>query len=315
MAGDRHQQLGSATPGPDGVTTNENTAAFVISGSDPAGFSVDRECTLDDIVPFDCFDTLGPLPDGPHELTVVGRTDDGRQAPAVTYDWTVDATPPTVVAPRLPKTTLGGPLSVHWSATDAGIGVSHHQGAVWLARADGTTFGWTTPVEWTALGTPRFETSGPAAGETLCIAVRSVDDVGNSSAWTAPSCTARPYDDRSLKASTGWNRGTGDQYWKGTITSTTGVDKTLRRLDIHLNRVGILATVCPTCGIVDVFVDDTKIRRINLERTTTTHQKAVLLPAFALRTGDVTITSVTTGKSIRIDGLVAVRATNTVPPP
>jgi hypothetical protein len=40
----------------------------------------------------------------------------------------------------------------------------------------------------------------------------------------------------------------------------------------------------------------------------------VLLPAFALRNGDVTITSVTSGKSIRIDGLVAVRATDTVPP-
>jgi hypothetical protein len=40
----------------------------------------------------------------------------------------------------------------------------------------------------------------------------------------------------------------------------------------------------------------------------------VLLPAFALRNGDVTITSVTSGKLIRIDGLVAVRATDTVPP-
>ena len=143
--------------------------------------------------------------------------------------------------------------------------------------------------------------------------MRARDGVGNFAPWTAPRCTSRPYDDRSLRASTGWNRGTGTSYWKDTITTTTGADKTLRRLDVHLNQVGILATVCPTCGTLDVFVDDTRIRRINLERTTTTHQKAVLLPAFALRTGTVTITSVTTGKSIRIDGLITARTTDTVP--
>ena len=299
--------------------TRHQLAVFNFTGSDPAGFANGFKCSLDGTPPVSCSrgsQGYGPLATGPHQFTVFNQTD--RRADIGACELQLDrrrhaahghrAEDPEGVARR----TGPGDLDGYRRSTPASGTTTRRTGR---QGADGSTIrvdaADSSGESWPR---PRCGCRRLPPARSLCISVRASDGVGNFAPWTAPRCTFRPYDDRSLRASTGWNRGTGDSYWKGTITTTTGADKTLRRLDTHLDQVGLLATVCPTCGKVEVAVGGTRIRQVSLERTTTTHQKVLLLPAFAATTGTVTITSVTTGKSIRIDGLITARTTDTVPP-
>ena len=295
--------------------TKQQHAQFSFVGGDPAGFPNSFRCSVDGSAPTSCPSShqVGPLGTGPHHLSVYNQTADGRTSPVATHHWTVDATPPTVTAPTIDPVSLGSPAEVTWTAADQHSGIWDYEAGYWLTAADGTTAGWVRPLGWRDLDWPAVRLPALAAGETICVSVRARDSVLNSSPWTEPRCTSRPFDDRSLTAGVGWTRGSGAPYWKKTITTTTGARRTLSRSGVQLDRVGVLVTRCPACGIVDVFIDDVKIRRINLERASTTHKDVVFLPSFAPRTGTVKITSVTSDKSVRIDGLITVRTTDTVP--
>jgi hypothetical protein len=150
-------------------------------------------------------------------------------------------------------------------------------------------------------------------GQTVCVAARSFDEVGNVSPWSAPSCTTRPYDDARLDATAGWNRLTGQSFWMNTVTRTSASGQTLSRNSVYLNRVGILASVCNGCGAVVVKVGDTRIGRISLDARATSHRKVRLLPAFTATNDVVTIRSVTSGRTISVDGLIPIQASALLP--
>ncbi len=299
------------------TSTKQTFLGFFFLGSDPAGFPNSFRCALDGGALSICPSShqVGPLATGSHTIVVFNQTGDGRTSPVLTHGFFVDATLPTVTAPKVPKVSLGGPARVTWTATDA---AHRHPG---LRR--GVLEGRAGRVHDRVDAAARVETSWPrprCGCRRLLPASPSASPCGPATASATsrrgphPAAhSGRTTTDPCGRAPDG-TEGPATPYWKGTITTTTGVDKTLRRLDVHLNQVGLLATVCPTCGKVDVSVGGTRIRRVSLERTTTTHQKVLLLPAFAATTGTVTITSVTTGKSIRIDGLITARTTDTVPP-
>jgi hypothetical protein len=97
------------------------------------------------------------------------------------------------------------------------------------------------------------------------------------------------------------------------VSRTSASGETLKRSNVFLNRVGVLATVCPGCGSVVVKVGATKIGTIKLDAATRADQVVRLLPAFGDTTGVVTLKSTTTGKEISIDGLIAMQGTTTGP--
>src|SRR5206468_2692339 len=101
--------------------------------------------------------------------------------------------------------------------------------------------------------------------------------------------------------------------WLNTVTKTTTVNNTLTRAGVRLSRVGVLATVCPTCGTVAVKVGSTTIGNIRLHASAIHHKQVMLLPAFTARTGTVTVKSVSSGKLVKIDGLVAIQRRNDTP--
>src|SRR5439155_26576062 len=144
---------------------------------------------------------------------------------------------------------------------------------------------------WRDLATTSVSTPALAQSDSICVSVRAYDLAGNVSPWTAPKCTSRPLDDRALTASTGWTRATGSSDWLNTVTKTTAVNQTLNRAGVHLSRVGVLATVCPTCGVVAVKVGTTTIGNISLNASAIQHKRVLLLPGFAPRTATVTLKS------------------------
>ena len=73
------------------------------------------------------------------------------------------------------------------------------------------------------------------------------------------------------------------------------------------DRVGIVATTCPTCGSVNVFVGSTAVGTINLVSATTSYQTLIMLPKLpAAVSGTLgVIVRSTTGKVVQLDGVLA----------
>ena len=225
------------------------------------------------------------------------------------YTWTYDPTAPTanITAPTA-AFTLSGSVDVSWTGADPdGGGVASYN--VQLRTATPTT-GFTPfkqPAGLQSL-TATSATKAVKPGTTACFEVQAVDQAGNESAFSAPLCTARPVDDRALTASSGWTRRRDTHHWNGTYTTTTKHNATLTLAGVHLDRAGIVADTCPTCGEVAILVRGHRVGTIDLRSTTTEHQAVLAVPRFTARTGTVTVKVVTSGKIIRIDGLAVSHA-------
>jgi len=307
-AGTPTAQLTYASPGSEGTVTASPYASFAFTGRDPAGYPNTFKCSLDGSAPVTCTSaSYGPLASGSHEFAVTNTTPDGRLSAPATFHWTVDTVPPNVSMRRLPPVTLPASTTVRWTGSDSLSGVDHYEAAYRLVHAGDTTGTWTYPGAWSNIGSTSVQTPNLAEGDSICVAVRAYDEVGNVSPWTAPACTSRPLDDRALTASTGWTRATGASDWMQTVTTTTLLDKTLKRDGVHLSRVGVVATVCPGCGAVTLKVGTTTIGSIDLTAAATQHKQVLLLPRFAPQTGTVTVKSSSSGKTIAIDGLVVIQ--------
>jgi hypothetical protein len=308
-AGTPTVEITGASPGPQGAITQATGASFTFTGDDPAGYPNTFKCSLDGSPPSTCPSGVffGSLASGSHEFVVWNSISDGRSSGLATYHWTIDTVPPNVTVNSLSRVTLTTSALVRWVGSDQHSGIDHYQAARWLAHANGTSTTWTQPTAWSDLASQSVRTPVLAQGDSICVVVRAYDLAGNVSPWTAPTCTSRPLDDRALTATTGWTRATGSSYWLNTVTRTTATNKTLMHTGIHLSRVGVLATVCPTCGVVAVQVGSTTIGNINLNASAIHHKQVLLLPQFAPRTGTVTVKSVSSGKTIMIDGLVVIQ--------
>ena len=314
-AGTPTVQITGATPGPEGTVTSYPNATFFFTGRDPAGFPNTFKCSLDGSPAVTCVSgvSYGPLASGSHEFVVFNSTPDSRFSGPATYHWTVDTVSPTVTMKPLSVVTLNTSAVVQWVGSDQHSGIDHYQAAYWLAHADGTSTKWKLPTAWSDLASTSVRTPALAQGDSICVSVRAYDLAANVSPWTAPTCTSQPLDDRALSASSLWTRETGSSDWLSTVTKTTAVNQTLNRAGVHLRRVGVLATVCPTCGAVAVKVGSTTIGDISLNASAIQHKRVLLLPGFAPQTARVTVRSVSSGESIMIDGLVVIQSRSDTP--
>ena len=135
--------------------------------------------------------------------------------------------------------------------------------------------------------------------------MRATDRAGNVGAWSASKCTAVASDDRALIASKGWVRAKATGWIAGTYTSAARTGLTLTTAKAQkVRQVGVIATRCPSCGAVAVFVGKIKVGTISLYGRTTTARTVVALPRLtATRSGVVRLVSTSNGKTLRIDGL------------
>lgn len=295
---------------PDGSSTQARYVDFAVSGSDPAGSSLTWHCALDDATAVDCDTTPGysSLADGVHHFTVWATTSDDRQSNVLHHSWTVDTTPPTVSLSSPARVTLASAARVAWQGSDQlsqvqSYAVRYREGAY-----NAPLGAWQEPTEWANLAAASVSKAVPP-GTTMCFSVRAIDTAGNQSDWSPQRCTARPLDDRSLTpATSGWTRRTGTAYWLQTATSTTRLHARLLSSDAVLDRVGIVATRCPKCGRVGVFVGTTRVGSLDLYRAKKKQRAVLLLPGFTQVTAPVTLKVLTTDKPVIIDGLVVMKS-------
>lgn len=193
---------------------------------------------------------------------------------------------------------------VQWAGHDPTSGIETWDVRHRWTRWNGIAGPLTHPATWQGIEDESLSHS-LARGHTYCYAVRGRDSSGRTGAWSTERCTIAPLDQSALARSTGWTPSSAPAYFGGSAYVTTRKGASLTRSGAQLRRVGVLATTCPTCGAVDVYVGSTRVGRVNLARgTTTLHRKAILLPAFGQRRGTVRLVVVTSGRAVRIDGLL-----------
>lgn len=286
------------------LPTGSLRASFTVTDDTTAIGGITLKCAID----LDAFSTCtrsyarDGLTAGQHTLRVQAIDLAGRVT-SVTHGFTVDLVSPVarMTAPTA-AVTMAATVTASMSATDAS-GIKAYALRYRAVALNGTG-SWIYPAGWQRLALGRVSLS-VAPGKEYCFAGRARDAAGRWSTWTAAACTIVPLDDRSLIASAGWSRTALAAAWRGTITTATTVAREVRTPTLKAKRVGLVATLCPTCGPVDVYVNGRRTGRIDLRASTTRYARVLWLPTGGAVSGVVSLRTVSAGKRVAIDGFVA----------
>ena len=223
----------------------------------------------------------------------------------------VDATAPTVPVLAAPTARFQKATSfqVTWSSTDNGAPLGGFNGGTYYLRvrsANSTTAAF-APHTWWLKATPSKQgTFAGVKGVTYCFSAMARDKSGNVSAWSAERCTAVPHDDAPMLASAGWTRvaSGASGYYANSYSASTTSGARLTMNNVRAKRLGLLVTKSPTAGTIQIAWNGTVLREVSLTATTTATKSLIQLTPFAsVQTGTVTVTVVSSGKRVEIDGL------------
>jgi hypothetical protein len=217
----------------------------------------------------------------------------------------VDALAPvlTLSAPE-DAFTLASGLVPAWTAKDTGSGVANVD-VRWQRAAYNRGFeAWVYPSGWQKTTVTKTTLAAAVRGYTYCFSARARDKAGNTSPWSGPRCSAVALDDRSLAASSGWSRNTGSGFYGGSAVGTTRSSVTLTRTGVQAKRIALVATRCAECGTVGIYWNGAMVKKVSLYAATT-HRRSTLIAALftRLRSGTVSVRTLTSGKAIQVDGL------------
>ena len=244
------------------------------------------------------------LAEGEH-LLVLRLTDEAGHTTSNSVKFVSDTVAPTVrlTAPGTRK-ILDGTAAFSWDGSDSASGPDWYDVTVRTATPTSGFTKWRLPRGWSSTDQYNALDTPIKVGQELCVRVR-VRDLSGLWSGHRTSCVGRPVDDASLNASSGWRRLTMSGLFRGTGTTTSRKGAVLRTSsDVAVQRVGLLATTCPTCGAVKVYVGSKYVGTASLKAAKTRNQRMVMLPPLLeKRTGRVKLVT-TSGRAVRIDGLL-----------
>jgi hypothetical protein len=208
---------------------------------------------------------------------------------------------PTAALGSLAATQLGTSVALAWSNTPGSAAFASYDVRYRKAAWNGS-FG--APILWKSATTSATAPFALAPGYTYCFSVLARDVNGVVSAWTAEGCTVAPLDDRSLTTSGTWARKTSSSFYRSTYTQSTRLNAKLIRTSARFKRLYLVATTCPTCGSVRVYLGTTLLKSISLRSATTVNRKVIAVyTSSALKSGTVSIKVTTSLKAVKVDGL------------
>ncbi|HEX5616501.1 MAG TPA: hypothetical protein VFZ83_15205 [Acidimicrobiia bacterium] len=253
--------------------------------------------------------TAAPADGGAAVVFSSAATDVLAAAPTVVpqaYRWTpeepvVDATAPTVAMLRPGgRVTLTTTVPVAWEGSDTS-GIDHFDVQRRTASWSGGFGAPTTHIADTdATSAPHPGTYG----RTYCFSARATDTFANVSAYSPAKCTSIPLRSDHLTYTASWTAVSSPLSFGGShrITSTAGA--VAKRTQVVAERLYVVATKCAACGSIRVSWNGTPIKTISLQASTTQRQQVLPVVAFtSARSGTVTITALTSGRFVILEGL------------
>jgi outer membrane protein assembly factor BamB len=243
--------------------------------------------------------TITDLSNGPHRFSVAVT---GYPASAAARQFVADRRAPksTMAQPR-PRFPSSRRVRASWRATDKGSGVRWYDVRLRRTANDGSAGHWQRISRLTDVRVTQARIA-VRQHATECLSVRARDRVGNVSGWSAPRCVTGLTDDRQLRASRAWFRGSSTSDFDETFTGTSKRGATLRLRHVDPGRVAVSAIVCGSCGSIRVGFG--KVSKTFSLRSSLTGTKLFKL---AMRhhptNGRLVIRVVSHGKQVEIDGV------------
>ncbi|HSE08911.1 MAG TPA: hypothetical protein VLB29_09600 [Nocardioidaceae bacterium] len=237
----------------------------------------------------------------------IGPTGTGRARMAAGPDpeshlWAVvlDTTGP-VVRMSLPSSAFARSrlLRVRWTGSDVWSEIAGYRlfGITWAADAtDRQVIATTHTTRTTAdfLGTN---------GRTYCFEAEATDTAGNAGRRSRKRCTAVPFDDRNLRRDGNWRKVHSSGSYRDTVLRSSRRGSTLSK-KVSTRRLALLATRCPGCGEVAVYIGSRLLERISLDAPTVARQVRIPVARFPRpQRGRVRIVVKSSGRPVSIDGL------------
>lgn len=290
--------------------TSSTTATFTFTATDPAAASrASNWCFLNTVYLGPCNGsyTVTGLTEGQNVFSIEAVTDDGRGgAPTENdrYFW-VDLTPPTITL-TTPAFTLGNTVNLQAKGNDS-QGIGSYRFKETARPAIGADASTTAPVVSTYFTSSGLMSVPVQPGMSYRFDVTTADVAGNVSPVRSVS-TAVPIDNFALAASSQWSLIKGSVYTHSLVSRTTVKGATLSH-NMYGTRLGVVATTCPTCGLVGVYSGTTLLKTIDLSASST-HYRQVITVALASAPVQtrVVLKVLSTGKLVEIDGLGALVA-------
>jgi hypothetical protein len=218
----------------------------------------------------------------------------------------VDVAAPSasITAPKKSSTPKAS-TAVRWSGSDSGgSGLSSYDVRYRVAPYDKGFGSYVSPSAWQHT-TQTSASLDLVPGSTYCFSVRARDGNGNTSKYGNERCTSRPLDDGDLTADSRWDHLSGSEFYAGTASRATARGAVLNRSHVHARHLAILATVCPDCGKVGVYVGRKRVATVDLQAASERASKVVAVKGAGTVSGDtVRLKVLTSGKPVTIDGLV-----------
>lgn len=235
------------------------------------------------------------------QVTTDGEPVEGVWSTPTTWSWR--PIPPPRVAMVKPTSTWSTTtrLTASWRAIDELSNVASKD--VRYRRISVISNVSSGYVSWRTATTATTGAVDVTPGGTYCFSTRARNEYDAISRWSTERCIRVPADDRSLVASPSWTRGSSNTYLAGTYTSATRQGATLISSTRAISQVGVLALTCASCGRIRVSVGTKILGTISLSAPTSA-RRLLLLPRLAIQIkGKVTLTVVSSGQLVRIDGL------------
>jgi PKD repeat protein len=201
--------------------------------------------------------------------------------------------------------TLSSYVDVAWHATTDPAAVKGYDVEV-SSIAAGRRSTWSTSVMANQTGAALRM---PAqAGYTYCMRVRGTNTSAVVGAWSAPSCTTMPLDDRSLARKGDWRRASASKYYMGTASITRERGATLSKT-VTGKQVYLLVNQRSGGGKVKVYEGNRLVKKVSLAaRASRKGQQLITIASHAEdTTARYRIVVTTSGKPVIIDGLAVTR--------
>lgn len=239
--------------------------------------------------------------------------DTNTAADVFTHQWRADTHGPVLTNTTLAiastsvwvLSTASGNYQAEWAGWDpSGITTT----TVQLAKYTWNRAGLATPWAnfWTNSASTTGTFTGSAAGTTYCLRLSAeTDGAANTTTGAAPQvCRARPLLASTYTRTGTWTTTTGAGIYGGTAIRSVTAGSVATRTGIVGRRIDLIATLCPTCGTVDVRWNGAVVRRVNLTAATTKRAANVVIANWPTsRTGALSVTVVGSGKPVVIEGL------------